>query len=239
MRCEQGNVVGSGDGSDRLDGGEIKRLFDGSATAWLVGQGVRCLNRADKEAEFTYGRIVELLQRCDDLPQTIVDLMRAVPAGDAPLRWCLLHVLGDAGTVDAGDYLARAAIDPLPAPDPHGGCESARDAEMLVRTEAVHALRQIAARHRECADRLLKVVSERPEHPVLIEVVKAADDLGLRDRVREILPQEDHWILDIRRARAQELFADPERDDGKERGFTPPRGGALYTAPRTPCCNSK
>jgi hypothetical protein len=38
----------------------------------------------------------------------------------------------------------------------------------------------------------LKVISTRP---VLIEAVKAAIQLGLKDQVRELLPKEDHWIL--------------------------------------------
>ena len=46
-------------------------------------------------------------------------------------------------------------------------------------------------------------------------------------------------MLDIRRARAQEVYAEPKREDGKERGFTPPRKGALRTAPNTVCCCTK
>ena len=86
---------------------------------------------------------------------------------------------------------------------------------------------------------LLKIVSERPARPILIEAVKVASELGLKEKVLELLPNEDHWILDIRRARTEEVFAEPERQDGKERGFTPPKTGALYTAPSTVCCTRK
>jgi len=56
----------------------------------------------------------------------------------------------------------------------------------------------------------------------LIEAVKAAKDLGLKDKLLEILPTDDHWILDIRQARIEEISVDPERKDSNERGFTPP-----------------
>jgi hypothetical protein len=46
-------------------------------------------------------------------------------------------------------------------------------------------------------------------------------------------------MIDIRRVRPQELFADPEREDGKERGFTPPKSGPLYTAPSVVRCVPK
>ena len=111
----------------------------------------------------------------------------------------------------------RAAVKPLPEVKEAIGGESGRDMEMLVSTGAVHALHRVASRHPEAAEALLKVVSERPARPILVEAVKVAGELGLREKVQHVLPKEDHWMLDIRRTRAQELFADPEREDGKER----------------------
>jgi hypothetical protein len=159
-----------------------------------------------------------------------------MPEGDAPLRWCLLHLLGDAADARAGDFLVRAAVEKLPERHRDEGCEGTYDTELLVRTGAVNALRSLAVRHKDAAARLLDVLSSRPERPILIEAVKAAVDLGLADKVRELLPKDEHWILDIRRAKTQEVFADAEREDGKERGFTPPKSGSLYTAPRMACC---
>jgi hypothetical protein len=101
---------------------------------------------------------------------------------------------------------------------------------------AVHAINKIARRHPQVSELLLKIIFERPARPILIEAVKVAGELGLQEKVRSILPKEDHWILDIRRARTEELFAEPEREDGKERGFTPPKTGLQYTAPHVECC---
>jgi hypothetical protein len=240
MSCCDGSTSdasgGRNGGGDRLERGGARRPFDHSATAWLIGQGVRHLNTADKEGELAYQRVVELLRRgADDLLDTVAALLRA-QTGDAPLRWCLLHILSDAADAKAADFLLDAALEKLPERTPDEGCEGLRDAELLVRTMAVHGLRRIAGRHREAAEHLIRFIAQRPDRAILIEAVKLAGELRLTEKVREILPKEQHWMLDIRRARTEEVFVEPEREDGKERGFTPPRRGALYTAPHAACC---
>jgi hypothetical protein len=150
-----------------------------------------------------------------------------------------LYVLGDVGDEHAAEFLVAAALNPVPDARPDAGCESDRDMEILVSTMAVHALHRVATRHPKMADDVLKVVSATPARPILIEAVKVAVDLGLRERVLPLLAKDDHWMIDIRRVRPQELFADPEREDGKERGFTPPKSGPLYTAPSVVRCVPK
>jgi hypothetical protein len=223
-----------------LDVITANRIFDKSATAWLLSQAVRFLNTADKEGELAYTRVVEVLRRCtDDLLETVKALFRQIKSGDTTLRWNLLYVLGDAGDAGAADFLVQAALKQLPEAKEDAGCESDRDMEMLVCTMAVHALRKVAGHYPDVSRSVLNVVSAKPARPILIEAVKVASQLGLKDHVREILPKEEHWILDIRQARAEEFFADPERQDGKERGFTPPRSGILNTAPSIACCTRR
>ena len=237
MSCENQT---SRDGSDSLQVNAASRPFDKSATAWLLGQAVRYLNTADKEGEFAYARVVEVLRRCnDDLLEAMHGIFRLVKSGDSSLRWNLLYVLGDVGDASAADFLVHAALQPLTDAKEDAGCESDRDMEMLVCTMAVHALQKVAGRHPKVSEYLLKIVAERPARPILIEAVKVAIELGLRENVQALLAKEDHWILDIRRARTEELFAEPERQDGKERGFTPPKSGSLYTAPSAVCCTRK
>lgn len=237
MSCE--NQTSKGD-SDSLEVKAVVRPFDRSATGWLLGQAVHYLNTADKGGEFEYARVVEVLRRCSgDLLETVNEIFLQVKGGDTSLRWNLLYVLGDVGDGSAANFLAGTALNPLPEKKDDEGCESARDMEMLVSTGAVHALHRVATRHPQATDHVLKIISERPARPILIEAVKVAGELGLREKVQELLPKEDHWILDIRQARPQELFAEAEREDGKERGFTPPKSGSLYTAPNVVCCNGK
>lgn len=234
MSC---NEQTSNDNGDKLECNGEHRPFDWSATAWLIGQGVQYLNTADKEGELAYLRIVELLRCCGrELLNTVIRLYRQAGVGDAMLRWNLLCILGDTGDRSAAEFLVGSALAPIPEAAPDQGCEGPRDMEMLIRTMAVHALHRIAERNPEASEALLNVVSGHPIRPILIEAIKCAHQLGLKERVQELLPKDDHWMLDIRRARIEEVFADPERTDGKERGFTPPRSGDLYTAPKIGCC---
>jgi hypothetical protein len=228
--------------SDRLRVDIGSRPPDVSATAWLIGEGVRYLNTASKEGEIAYLRIIELLRRCNkDMGETVMKLFQESSSGDAPFRWSLLYILGDAGNAKDADFLVSTALKPLPEAKEGEGCEGRRDTEMLVSTMAVHALQRVAERHPEASEHILKIVSERPARPILIEAVRAASKLRFKERepVKGLLPKEDYWILDIRQARIEELSVDPERKNVKERGFTPPKMGPQYTAPDAGCCTRK
>lgn len=239
MSC--GNQSSSG-GDDNLEvrNGTLS-LEQSGRTAWVLAEAVRHLNRADKQAEAAYMRAVEVLRDFGpELLETVIGLFRQVQSGDAALRWNALHVLGDAGGEGAAAFLARTAVARLPETESDDGCESGRDMEVLVCTMAVHALQRLAARHpAEASEAILQIVSQQPARPILIEAVKAAVELKLDNKVQGILAQDDRWILDIRRSSTREVFADPEREDGKERGFTPPKSGSLYTAPGAGCCKGK
>jgi hypothetical protein len=227
----------SGRQSDSVEGKATSRPFDRTGTAWLLGEAVRYLNTADKEGESGYARTVDVLRNCGtDVLETVNGIFKQVKAGDTSLRWNLLYVLGDAGDRSTADFFIRTALRKLPEVVEQQGCQSDRDMEMLVSTMAVHAVQKLAVRYPETSEALLHIISKRPERAILIEAVKVASELGLRDKVKEILREEDYWILDIRKARKEELVADPEREDGKERGFTPPKSGSLYTAPSMGCC---
>lgn len=227
-------------GTDALELGGETRPFDVSATAWLMGQGVHYLNNADKESELAYQRIVELLRRCGkDIQETSAGLYQQINQGDAALRWNLLYLMGDVGKADAADFLTGIALTKLPEATPDQGCEGARDMEMLVSTMAIHALHRISTRQPEVSESLLKIVAARPERPILVEAVKVSVELGLKDKLHDLLDKDSHWMLDLRRARAEELVAEPEREDGKERGFTPPKSATLSTSPNSLCCQRK
>jgi hypothetical protein len=219
---------------DDLEIGPGNRTFDLSSTAWLVGQGVRSLEAADDEGKLAYQYVIELLRNRKDATGTIIQLIQNVPLNDVPLRWDLLYLLGEVADQTAAQFLIRQSIEPLPEKE-MGVCEGPRDDELLVRTRAVKAIEQIANRHPDVGEYLLKLVSEHPAQPILIEAVKAASGLGLKDKVRELLPKEYHWILDIRRARIEEIGVEPERKDTKERGFTPPRLSSVSPSPNVSC----
>jgi hypothetical protein len=225
--------------SDGLEVTPGDRPFDLSATAWLVGQGVQYLNAEGEEGKHGYGRVTEVLAGRADAVNTITQLARKTARTDVPLRWSLIYLLGDVGDAAAGEFLTRVALEALPAREEQRGCEGPRDGELLIRTIAVEALQRVAVRHPETAELLLRVAAEHPDRAVLIEAVKAAVQLGLRDKVREVLGEKDSWILDIRQVRAEEIGADPERKDTGERGFTPPKMPSQATTPVAPCRTRK
>ncbi|QSX77881.1 hypothetical protein [Agrilutibacter solisilvae] len=222
-------------GSDCVELEQGRHWFDASETAWLIGQAVRYLNGAEPTDERHYQHTVALLREHKDGTRAISQLAHAT-SEDPTLRWNLLHVLGDAGDVKSAKYLVTAALEPLPDRTREKGCEGPFDTELLNRTMAVIALATVAGRHKDAAQSLLKIIGSAPARPVLIEAVKAAVDLGLQDRVREMLPEEERWILDIKRVSYREVNADPEREDGKEVGYTPPRHRADHTAPSSNAC---
>jgi hypothetical protein len=217
---------------DAVEGMPGERIFDLSATGWLVGEGVRYLNTPGKEGELAYKRVTELLRGSKDAGETLINMLQQHGAGDAPLRWSLLYVLGDVGDATVAESLVRLALEPLPEEERGEGCEGLRDAELLVRTRAVGALRSVVDRHPAAREHLLRIVSGKPDRALLIEAVKAAVDLGLKERTRELLPKEDHWILEVRQARVEELSAAPERKEREVRGSAPPKMSSDYDAPQ-------
>lgn len=219
---------------DSLEVGRGEHPFDLSATAWLVGQAVRYLQTADEEGKLAYGRVIESLGGRTDVVETVIQLIKRARLSDVPLRWSLVYLLGDIEEPTAAEFLTRLAVEPLSTQEEEKGCEGPRDGEILMRTMAVESLQRIATRHTEAAEYLLKVASERPARPILIEAVKAAIHLGLKEKVRELLREEEYWILDIRQVRIEEIIAEPERRDVKERGFTPPKMPSDSTTPRVP-----
>lgn len=218
--------------SDRLEILDERRSSDLSANAWLVQQGIRYLHSADKEGKFAYKHVIELLTR-NEAADSIVQLIRTSSQADVPVRWSLLYLLGDIADKKAANWLVQFAVEPLPARGE--GCEGPRDLELLLRTMAIESLKKIAVRHPGTSEHLLKIISAHPDRAVLIEAVKAAVELGLKERVAEFLPKEDHWIFDIRKARVEEIHADPERADTNERGFTPPKMITDFTSPSIKC----
>jgi hypothetical protein len=122
--------------------------------------------------------------------ETLKILVQRTPSYDLPLKWNLLRLLGALEDPAAADFLAGVAIEPVPEAAGHNG-GSRYDGELRVRTMAIEALLQIAARHKTASESLLRVVAARPVRPILVEALKAASELGLNASVRRLLPADD------------------------------------------------
>lgn len=219
---------------DCLEVEKGRQWFGANEYTWLAGQAIRYLNGADAEDERNYKHTIALLRAGEANTGALTQLAHDTSA-DPTLRWNVLHVLGDAGNASAGQYLAEAALEKLPDRQ-REGCEGPYDTELLNRTMAVHALAAVCGRHGEAVELLLRVAAARPDPAVLIEAVKAAVDLGYREKVQGLLAEEDRWILDIKRVGYREVDADSERADGKEVGFVPPKHPSEQTTPHACGC---
>ena len=233
MCCQQN---ASGSAGDQLQVQKEDRNYYNNAASWLIYQAVKGLNGGGREDEAGYHYSIEILSR-QRSSEAIIQLLRTVEPSDTDLKWSLLHILGDSGDANAVKWLTHYTLEPLP--ERGKGCEGPRDTELLLRTMAVESLQKIGERHPETTDALLETIRAQPDRAVLIEAVKAAVSLGQKDKVAEILPKEHHWILDIRKARAEELHADPERTDTKGRCFTPPKLQQEFTSPSLNCGQQK
>ncbi len=233
MDKEQGQRR-AGDGLE-LTGPE--RHFDGSTTAWLIGNYVKYLNvdEGNKQGQLALARVIELLRSRKDTVEIAIQLARTTAAQDASLRWVLFHLFAALEDPSAAEFLFRSVVAPLPEAGKRS-CEGPLDSELLVRTMAIEALRGICVKHDEPRNLLLKLVAQRSSTPLHVEAVKAAVSLGLRDKVKELLAKEDHWILDLKRLPVEELKVEHELKDMKGRLRTPPMMGGGKAKPKVTCC---
>jgi HEAT repeat protein len=232
MGCRKEKPEGTGDCLELERG---RQWFGTSESTWIVGQAIRYLNSDDPSDERDYQHAVSLLRAHKEGVRALAQLAHDT-SQDPTLRWNLIYLLGDAGDTHSIKPLISAALEKLPEQVQENGCEGPFDTELLNRTMAIEALVALSRRHKEAAEGIVKIVSAGPARPVLIEAVKAAVDLGLQDRVRELLPEDERRILDIKRISFREVNADSEREDGREVGFTPPKHRSLHTAPHTCGC---
>jgi hypothetical protein len=218
--------------TDMLRVRDERYSYTTSAHTWLVQHAVRCLNSTNQEDEAVYKYVLELLSRNESSTE-IIQLVRSVPESDSMLRWNLLYILGDVGDKKAAKWMAEFIVRPLP--EKGEGCEGPRDIELLLRTMAIESLQKIAKRYAEVSDLFLNIISQKPDRGILIEVVKAAVELGLKEKLVQELSKDHHWILELRKARVEEMHAESERTNSKERDFTPPKSVSEYSSPTINC----
>lgn len=223
-------------GSDQLEVYNEPRSSNNSPNEWLISKAVFYLNSTDQDAEISYNNVIELLSK-NEAAEAIIQQVRSGNKSDKMLQWSLLYLLGDVVNRESAKWLTDYALERLP--ERGEGCESPRDSIVLLRTMAIHSLIKICHRYSEVSEQVLQIVAKHPDNEILIEAVKGAVELGLKEKLRELLPQEDHWMIDIRKARTEEVHADPERVDTKEIGFVPPKDKEQYSSPAVSCCCTK
>lgn len=219
-----------------------RRLYDQDATAWLVGEGVRHMNAADAEGELAYVRVLELLRKTEEAASTIARVASIAPAEDISLRWSLLYLLADLEEARGLDVFLATAIEAVPARSRESrGCESARDGEILVRTMAIEGLGRLASSDKHALHALFEVIERQAEPALRIEAVKAVLSVAPDqvDRLREILPEDLRFAVDIKKVRAEVLDVDFDSKAVDKVRRTPSLDKTAITTPQSgcgPCC---
>ncbi len=215
-----------------------RRLYDQDATAWLVGEGVRHMNAADSEGELSYLRVLELLRKTGEAVSAIARVSSIAPAEDISLRWSLLYLLADLEEAKGLDVFLAAALEAVP-PQPREarGCESVRDGEILVRTMAIEGLGRLARSDKHALQALFGVVERQDEPALRIEAVKAILSIApdQADRLRELLPENLRFAIDIKKYPAEALYVDFDSKAIDKVRRTPSLDQTTITRPQSGC----
>jgi hypothetical protein len=126
------------------------------------------------------------------------------PSPLVPLRCTLVHLAGSAQDPAAEAFLACAGGDRA------AGAASTRQCEMVVRTQAVEAPLRITTRSGS-AEYVLRVVATRPLRPAGTRAATRGPNAARRAS-RDIIPSDDHWMLDIQISRIADARADESAD---------------------------
>jgi hypothetical protein len=206
--------------------------------SWLIAQGIRHLHAVDEAGIQAYRHVVELLKARDDAPKLVAEALAAADTHDIPLRWALLYLLADLEHPSAADVFLGAASQTLPkAPERGQGCTTIRDWEVLVRTMAIAGLARVPARDERVEKGLFTLLRKLEEPALRVEVVKALLKIDTKngERIREILPDDQRFMLYLRRAEERELMVEIDRQDGKDKLARAPRIDQPRTAPTADC----
>jgi hypothetical protein len=192
-----------------VPGGDLERT---------VLEALRRMNAAGDSAERDYENA---LRRVRELPGDLVaELMRSswesTPEGAYLNRWGLLQLLADLATPAATDLFDRVLSTPIPAERASGRDHrySTVGEEVILRTTSVEGLRRLASDGDErAADVLLRHIGH--EHrTVRSACVFALVDVGgdAEKSMREVLPEADRYLLEVRRTDLREVPQPTEVD---------------------------
>jgi hypothetical protein len=198
------------------DRGPVSQPVD-NETAWLLGQGIRTMHLAEEQGDREYSHVIRLLRADAHAAATVADIWIEAARDDPLLRWSLLYLLAEIEDTACLDVLRRQAMRQLPERvGEEGGCEQASDYEELVAVMAIEGLGRLAkAGTSEAVDALMQVVGRQDRkalrQPAAAAVLAAR--MGLRERVAELLPEDERYVLDLREATEADFYLELAHED--------------------------
>jgi len=203
--------------------------FRGSPGNPLNERIVEAINRMGglgDNAEAEYQASLETLRSvAEEAVPIIVSEYKNLPEVQYLDRWSLIQLLAELkhpSSLSGFDEILSSPIPPERSKSPH--TFSTRGEEIILRTTAVEAITRIAAEdNREAVDLLLKH-TRHENFSVKQAAIQGYLSLGgenARKALLEMLPESDHYILDIRRMdvgkvpqpEVEKILKRPEIDD--------------------------
>jgi hypothetical protein len=211
-------------------------------TTWLLGQCIRLAHSAGQRSHDEYRNVIRLLLRDPRAAVVAVDRWIEAAPHDPMLRWSLLYVLAELEDGACLELLERQALRQMPERlRRQGVCEQSADYEELVAVMAIEGVvRLAAAGDTDAVQALLRIITRQDRRslrrPAAVGLVSVLPEF--RQRVKELLPESEHYVLDLRPATPEDfriaiteedLRRNPNRRESKPK---PPLLGDVFESAR-------
>lgn len=194
---------------DALAAKRASALPGASSFATLIGRYLAVMNAGGEDVEREYQAVLEEMRK--DAAEVVVALAKAEAGSDRaayPLRWALVYAATQMKHEAALPYFRNLVLTPIP-PEHSARAHSFSTVreETILRTTAIEGLGYLAAQgHRQAVDALFEAL-DIPSISIRRAAVQAllAADSSLRERIRERLPQDFSFLLDLKTPQVAEV----------------------------------
>gem|GEM_PF-1977106 len=197
---------------DRLGLGDPMRPFGDSTTGWLLSQAMHGMHAVDAQGRHAYRQAVAALrERSGELLATLKQIEDRLSPDSYLVEWSLHYILADLEDPALIPTLVATAVRKVAERNRDmQACERPEDSQVLVQIMAVEALERLVKREKQQAIRaLLEVVEAQPHlavrQPAVQTLLQA--DPTLAEKLRELLPEGQRFILDLKRVPVEYLNA--------------------------------
>ncbi len=180
-----------------------------SPFATVIRRYLAVSNAAGEGVESEYQAVLEEMRK--DAAEVIVALAKAEEScghSDYPLRWALVYAATQMKHEAGLPYFRNLVLTPIPPEQskmPHS-FSTVRE-ETILRTTAIEGLGHLAVQgHRRAVEALFEAL-DIPSISVRRAAVQAllVADSSLRERIRERLPRDFHFLLDLKTPHVSEV----------------------------------
>src|SRR5215216_1138696 len=206
-------------GADSLNVGPLGAdPISNSPAGRLLRDSLNLMNNPREEArERRAEALSQMRERAADVVVEIAAAEAAADRDNYPLRFQLVHTAAELKRPEALPFLrqfVRTRIPPERSKDPHSFSTVAE--ETILRTTAVEGVEQLAAEgNNEAQEALLGFLGQDSlsVRRAAVQALLATGGEGVRQRIEESLPENQRFLLDIRRVEPDEVpqIENPER----------------------------